>query len=89
MWSRKEMLNSSRLLIPLINIRNKNIKSWTHPVSLTLCPPSLNKIRHTKDAISADPKQNFLLYANMHAPAIKALQTTKITKLSFLSLLPA
>ena len=30
--SRKKILNSPCLLISLINIRNKKMKSWTHPV---------------------------------------------------------
>ena len=81
--SRKEILNSPRVLISLISIRNKQMKSW-----LTLCPPSLNKTRHTKDATSVGPKQYLLLHATTHTPAIKALQTTKITKLGFLSLSP-
>ena len=39
------------------------------------------------DAISAGPKLDFLLHATTtHLPAIKAVQTTKITKLGLLSL---
>ena len=30
------MLNPTRLFFPLINIRNRKIKSWTHPASPTL-----------------------------------------------------
>ena len=48
----------------------------------TLRPPPLNKIRNTKDAISAGPKQDFLLYATTtHPSTIKA--KIKITKLCF------
>ena len=36
LWSRKEIMNSPHLLIPLINIRNKKMESWTHTVSLIL-----------------------------------------------------
>ena len=63
-------------------------------------PPSLNKARNTKDAISADPKKDFRPHAtnthtHTHTPpppttttTIKILQTTKITNLGFLSLTP-
>ena len=49
---------------------------------------ALNKIRNTKDAVSPGSKQYFLLHVTCHIAAIEALQTTKITKLSFLSLPP-
>ena len=60
-------------------------KRWN--LGLTLHLPYLNKTRHTKHVISAGPKQDFLLYVTItHPSAIKVLQTTKITKLVFLSL---
>ena len=47
-------------------------------------PPSLNKTEK-----AAGSKQDFLLYTTTtHPPTIKALQTTKITKLGVLSLPP-
>ena len=56
-------------------------------VRLTLGPPSLNKTKNIKDAISAGPKQDSLLHATtIHPSTIKALQTRKITKLGSLSL---
>ena len=51
-------MNSHHLFIPLINIRNKKMKSWTHTGSL----PSLNKTKYIKHVISAGPKQEFLLH---------------------------
>ena len=45
---RKRILNSPRLLIPLINIKKKKMQPWTHPT-----PLSLIKIKNTADAISA------------------------------------
>ena len=47
--SRKRILNSPRLLIPLINIKKKKkMQPWTHPT-----PLSLIKIKNTADASSA------------------------------------
>ena len=67
-----KILNLDHLLIPLINVGNKFI----------LCPPRVNKTRNTEDAISAGPKQDFLLYATTtHLPSIKTLQTKKNNKL--------
>ena len=46
--------------------------------ALTLHPPSLNKTKHTKDAILGGPKLEFLLHVTtIHPPTIKALQTKK------------
>ena len=74
-------MNSHHLFIPLINIRNKKMKSWTHTGSL----PSLNKTKYIKHVISAGPKQEFLLHiTTIHPPTIKALQTRKIKKLGSL-----
>ena len=43
--------------------------------------------KNTKDAISADPEQEFLLHAtNIYPRTVKVLQTTKITKLGLLFL---
>ena len=79
--SRKWTLNSSRLLIWLIS----ETKRWN--IGLTLRPSSLSKTRHTKNAILAGAKLDFLLYVTtIHPLAIKALQATKITKLGLLPL---
>ena len=60
------------------------MKFCTHPRS-----PSFNKTRNTKDAIPASPKQDFLLHTTTtHLPTIRALQTTKITKLGLPTLPP-
>ena len=49
-------------------------------------PPTLNKTKNIKDAISADPKQEFLLHSStIHPSTIKALQTRQITKLGSVS----
>ena len=80
--SRKKILNPPRLLVPLINIRNEKIKSW-----LTLRPHSW--IEPGTQKISASPKQDFLLHVTTsRPPTIKALRTTKITKLG-LEFLPS
>ena len=62
------------------------MKSLTH-----LASAFLNKTRDTKDAISAGPKQDFMLHAtnnltDTNPPTIKVYQTTKITKLALLFL---
>ena len=70
------ILNSARLLIPLINIRNK-MKSWTHPASLVLKSKTWKKdLKKTSCSIPPPP------------PTIKLLQITKISKIGLLFLLP-
>ena len=52
------------------------------------CAPCLSKTKNIKDEISASPNQDFSPQATSnHLSTMKALQTTKITKLYFLSLL--
>ena len=67
----------------MINIRNKKMKSFTHSLS-----PILEW--NTKDGISVVPKQDFLLHTTATHPLTnKALnQTSKLSKLGLLSLLP-
>ena len=64
-------MNLTHHLVPLINIRNKKMKSWTH----------LPSPRNTKDVFSARSKHDFLFQPTTTHLPIKALQTTKITKL--------
>ena len=78
--SRKKILNLPCFLVILINIRNKNMKSWIH-----LAFPSLSKPRNTEDAISANPKPD-LCSGPPHLTTIKALQMTKVANLERLSL---
>ena len=50
-------------------------------------PPENPRYAPAKDVISAGPTQEFGLHATtIHPPTIKALQTRKATKLSFLPL---
>ena len=81
--SRTGILNSPRLLIPLINTRKEKMKSWTHFVSSIL-----EQNQEQKDAVLADLKEDFLFNSTTpHPSTIKALQNTKI-KIKALCLSP-
>ena len=80
---------SSRHMNPVLSnpVSFQWLTSHQKQKGLTLRPSFLNKTRHINDAISAGPKLDFLLHAiTTHPPAIKARQTTIITKLGLLPL---
>ena len=72
----KKILNSYRLLIPLINIGNKKMKSWTHLASPIL--ESLNKTRGKK--MQFQPALNKTFCSTPPPPNQQRLKHSKLQK---------